>query len=175
MKGMLCQHCKQKNATTYYTQTIHGEKREIALCDDCTRELSGELGLFDPFSFSLDNLFSQMLAPHTHKVQSLNELEGSCPMCGTTLREISRTGKVGCPECYHKFSEALIPSIQKIHGRTSHTGKVPRSAGIQLRLQSRIGELQEKLKQAVAEQRYEDAASLRDEITSLKEQVGRHE
>ncbi len=61
---MLCQRCKQKNATTYYTQTINGEKREIALCDDCAKELSGEFDFFDPFSFSLDNFFSQLLGTH---------------------------------------------------------------------------------------------------------------
>ena len=61
---MLCQRCKEKNATTYYTQTINGEKREIALSDDCATELSGEFDFFDPFSFSLDNFFSQLLGTH---------------------------------------------------------------------------------------------------------------
>lgn len=172
---MLCQRCKQKNATTYYTQTINGEKREIALCDECAKELSGGFDFFDPFSFSLDNFFSQLLAPHTKAVENHSGNERKCPVCGTTLSEISRTGKVGCPECYHTFSSALMPSIQRIHGQTQHTGKVPRSAGTSLRLQSRITELAEKLKQAIGEQRFEDAAGLRDEIASLKEQVEHHD
>lgn len=175
MTYMLCQHCKAKNATTYYTQTINGEKREIALCDDCAKQFSGNFGFFDPFSFSLDNFFSQILSPHTKAVEGGTGTADVCSMCGSTLREISQTGKVGCPECYHKFADALMPSIQRIHGQTRHSGKVPRSAGAHLRLQSRLTELEGKLKQAVAEQRYEEAAKLRDEINSLKEQVERCE
>ena len=112
---MLCQRCKQKNATTYYTQNINGEKKEIALCDDCAKELSGGFHFFDPFSFSLDNFFSQLLTPHT------------------------------------------------------------KTAGTHLRLQSRITELESKLRQAIGEQRFEEAAKLRDEIASLKEQVEHHD
>ncbi len=48
---MLCQRCKQKNATTYYTQTINGEKREIALCDECAKELSGGFDFLIHFLF----------------------------------------------------------------------------------------------------------------------------
>ncbi len=101
--------------------------------------------------------------------------ETRCPVCGTTLSEISRTGKIGCPECYHTFSAALMPSIQRIHGKTQHTGKVPHSAGTNLRLQSRITELEAKLHQAIEEQRFEEAAQFRDEIASLKEQVEHHD
>ncbi len=79
------------------------------------------------------------------------------------------------PECYHTFSSALMPSIQRIHGQTQHIGKVPRSAGAHLRLQSRISELESKLKQAIEEQQFEKAATLRDEIASLKEQVEHHD
>lgn len=172
---MLCQRCKQKNATTYYTQTINGEKREIALCDDCAKELSGEFDFFDPFSFSLDNFFSQLLGTHAKMGGESSTTATKCPICGTTLSEISRTGKVGCPECYHTFSSALMPSIQRIHGQTQHIGKVPRSAGAHLRLQSRISELESKLKQAIEEQQFEKAATLRDEIASLKEQVEHHD
>ncbi len=172
---MLCQRCKQKNATTYYTQNINGEKKEIALCDDCAKELSGGFHFFDPFSFSLDNFFSQLLTPHTKTAGTQNGGATKCPVCGTTLSEISRAGKVGCPECYHTFSASLMPSIQRIHGQTQHTGKVPRSAGTHLRLQSRITELESKLRQAIGEQRFEEAAQLRDEIASLKEQVEHHD
>ena len=35
---MLCEKCKQREATTHYVETINGNKKEMRLCSECARE-----------------------------------------------------------------------------------------------------------------------------------------
>jgi protein arginine kinase activator len=50
-----------------------------------------------------------------------------CPVCGATAAEIMKSGFVGCSECYKTFAALLDPYIVKIHGRVTHSGRVPPS------------------------------------------------
>ena len=96
--------------------------------------------------------------------------EVRCEGCGATFSDIVRTGKAGCAKCYETFYEQLLPSLQRIHGKTKHTGKVPQSASQQAKKNHHLAQLKEQLNQAVEAQDYEQAAKLRDEIQSLQEE-----
>ena len=64
----------------------------------------------------------------------------------------------------------LIPSIKRIHGQASHTGKVGSVAGRREKPESgaeRIAKLRAEMDEAVAVQDFERAAQLRDEIRAL--------
>ena len=39
---MLCQNCGENEANVRYTQIINGEKKEMVLCDKCSKELGKE-------------------------------------------------------------------------------------------------------------------------------------
>lgn len=95
-----------------------------------------------------------------------------CPSCGITLRGISQTGRVGCPECYRYFAERLTPYIRRVHGPAAHTGRIPKSAGEHLYQKRRLAELQSTLKEAIERQEFERCAALRDEISALKGEGG---
>ncbi len=87
----------------------------------------------------------------------------------SVFEEIVKSGKIGCADCYGKFYEMLLPSIQRIHGKTQHSGKVAnvideKEAVKEKTKEEIIAELKEEMKTAIEEQNFERAAELRDEI-----------
>ena len=49
---MLCDLCKNKEATVHLTQMVEGETKKIDLCESCAKEK----GVDDPAGFSLADL-----------------------------------------------------------------------------------------------------------------------
>jgi len=92
----------------------------------------------------------------------------ACGMCGRTFGDITKTGKAGCGECYHEFKQELTPVIIKIHGTADHTGKIPKNRYAQISAKRKIEELGRKMQKMVAEQNFEEAAVIRDEINKIK-------
>ena len=66
----------------------------------------------------------------------------------------------------------MLPSLQRIHGKTNHTGKLPRSAGIQAKQRNELDRLREDLAKAIEAQEYEKAAQIRDNIRELEKKEG---
>lgn len=168
---MLCDKCKMHTATTHVKQTVNGQTTELNLCPAC----AAKLGLADPFgSFGLDlgDFWGSLFAPpaiHSH------EDELRCPDCGASFRQIAESGKPGCPTCYLTFYERLLPSIQRIHGKTKHTGKVAQQADEKTKNEHELKQLKEELARLIAEQEYEKCAELRDKIRKLEEGATEHE
>ncbi len=53
---MKCQHCNEREATTYIKKNINGKKTEMHLCSECAAEL-GVMNEFSPESFFADTFF----------------------------------------------------------------------------------------------------------------------
>ncbi len=166
---MLCQKCNKNQANTHIKTIINGKLSEYALCNDCAKEMgySNFLSGFD-FHDLLGGLFDNF---------SLRDSTEKCPKCGSTFDDIISTGKIGCAKCYSVFHDKLKPTIQRIHGTTEHKGKTPEKSALSISEKrteitiSRSGEIEQKkllLKNAIDEQRFEDAAKIRDEIKSLE-------
>lgn len=163
---MICEHCGKNPATVHYTKIVNGEKSEYHLCEQCARE-KGELNLgltFQP-GFSIQNLLGSIFGG---SVEAEVPSE-TCPKCGATYEEFSRTGRLGCPDCYKAFSSRLNPLIRRVQGSVKHNGKAPERAGAGIKAERKISELEKSLQKAIAEERYEDAARIRDELRSLKQ------
>ena len=92
----------------------------------------------------------------------------SCAMCGWSMQNIDKTGKVGCSGCYETFGNELMPVILNIHGTARHTGKIPKSRIALISAKRKIEELNLKMQKVVAEQNFEEAAVIRDEINKIK-------
>lgn len=174
---MLCQKCNQNEATVHFRQNINGDVKEIHLCPECAAQL-GYNSIFSTFEdFSpfgamdmgvqnfLGSLFSQELpsrsGPEEHK----------CSFCGTTFEEFAQSAMAGCANCYKEFLDDMLPYIQRIHGRTRHVGKIPATAGRELKLQRELTGLKKQLSDAVEAQEYEKAAKFRDQIKELEKKV----
>lgn len=166
---MKCQHCNYNEATTHIKKNVNGNVTEMHLCSDCAKEL-GVMEEFSPESFFNDTFFGNFLGAG---VPAMNILSGidHCEYCGSTFNDIVKSGRVGCANCYSKFEDRLQPTITKMHGNAKHIGKnvtytEEKEAEPEI---SELDKLKNDLKLAIKEQRFEDAAVLRDKINEINE------
>ena len=168
---MLCEKCQNAVATVHMTQIINGKKIEEHLCSKCAGEAGHGWGSgwSDFADFGWQNFFP-FYAP---KVQENNPV---CPLCGTGYKDFLATGKLGCSQCYNTFGDRLKPTIQKIHGSIHHLGKVPNPGQsiecdepkpVKKRV-SKKDKMQAELAQLIKDERFEEAAILRDKIKALE-------
>ncbi len=179
---MKCTHCNEREATTHIRKNINGTKTEMHLCSEC----AAELGVMDEFrteNFFNDSFFGSLLGAGIPAMNLLSGIE-RCETCGSTFNDIVKSGKVGCANCYSKFADKLEPSIVKLHGKANHIGKnvsytevedeaepeVNTSADSAEHSENSLHSLKRELKQAIKEQRFEDAAVLRDKIKEISQE-----
>lgn len=164
---MLCQNCGKYEATTHVKRIINGETAEAHLCNDC----ANALGYTDVFG-GFGNTFSDLLGSFFGEpsVSALSSRTVRCEKCGSTFNDIVNSGKIGCADCYGTFYDKLLPSLQRIHGKTRHEGKIPKAVKVDGRPSENIvGSLEKELREAVERQDFEKAAIIRDKIKALKE------
>jgi protein arginine kinase activator len=89
-------------------------------------------------------------------------------VCGFSQADFKKTGRLGCSECYETFAEGLGSLLKAMHKGTEHVGKLPERAQRTMALNQRMRALTENLQKAVADENYESAASLRDQIKRLE-------
>ena len=164
---MLCQKCGVNHATTHIRKSINGLQEELVLCTNCAKQLGyNQLSFFT--GGLLGSLFSGELADKT----AANAIR--CPFCGTSFEEIARSGQVGCEDCYRNFRGRLTPTIEKLHGKAGHTGKIPfnrqKEAPIEKEEKDPLTKLKEDLAAAIEAQEFEQAAILRDKIKEMEGQ-----
>lgn len=169
---MLCQSCNQNTANTHIKSIVNGELAEHHLCAKCAAEM-GYSSLFDGMSMS--SLIGSFLTGKTMPSLPTETETVRCDVCGSTFRDIARTGKVGCAHCYTRYRDQLLPTVQRIHGNTNHTGKMPASMGERAALMSEIDSLKRALQEAIAAQEFENAAKLRDRIQEKEKEALKHE
>lgn len=171
---MQCQECGVKPATLHFTKIVNGEKTEFHICESCARE-KGELIPGTAGGFSIHSLLSGLLdlegagkekTAATKTTQSLQ-----CENCGMTYSQFSKLGRFGCSSCYKYFNSALDPLFKRVHGGTSHVGKIPKRAGAQIVFKRQIDELKLELQQSIAQEEFETAAELRDQIRQLEKEM----
>lgn len=165
---MICEKCGKKEATYYYSESINGKKKTVALCGDCASEGIGME------SSLLSNLFGDFSERSRKRSKTVEEKK--CPVCGITFSGIAASGKVGCPDCYVTFKPELAPTIRRIHGNRVYRGtvaekkdKVPVKTPVKAEAEDPVASLRRRLEAAVKEENYELAASLRDEIRALND------
>lgn len=175
---MLCEKCKQNNATLFYEENINGKKRSLALCSSCASELekSGELPkssslseefiFSSPFSALHDSLFGSLFGIPSKNAEI--EKGKTCPVCNSTFESFRSRGKAGCATCYSTFSSELYPLIRSIHGNAKHSGRAPVKFSAKREKENTLRILKKQLKDAIANEEYEKAASLRDNIRSIE-------
>lgn len=159
---MMCQSCGKAEATTHVKRIINGEATEAHLCADCAAAL-GFNDVFSGFNFGFADLLGDFLSDAPVSALSANSVR--CENCGSSFNDIVKSGKIGCADCYETFFDKLMPSIQRIHGKTKHEGKVPlNEVTNESKQEAKVAELRDKLNEAVKNEDFEQAAKLRDEI-----------
>lgn len=160
---MNCQVCGQP-ATVHLTDIVNKKKRQTHLCEGCARKQN--LISDDPTpQLNLQPLL-QLILGQMGLSSTPSEVDPAgltCPTCGLKYAHFRNDGRLGCPDDYDAFRPALLPLLDRIHRSTAHTGKAPAIFRKQAEA-SELAELKERLRAAVAAERYEDAARLRDQI-----------
>ena len=182
---MLCQSCGQRPATTHIKSIVNGQLAETHLCAHCAKEqgysnlLDGSLlGSFGGFGSLLGGLLAGPAAEAAP--EAAPQQVKRCPACGASFPEISRSGQMGCAQCYETFRAQLLPVIQRIHGAARHRGKSPGGSALRVTEQNTqlapapqpaetpLEEKKRLLKEAVAAQNFAQAAVLRDQIKEME-------
>ena len=160
---MLCQNCKKEIAVVYVEQIINNNKVEINLCENCAKNI-GVMNFDMPVG--INEFFSNFMTSST------GQREKICERCNTTYSDFKNTGKIGCSDCYDTFDDALEPLLKRIHGSNVHSGKIPEYENEKLKEPSiefvTKTQLRKQLDEAISDERYEDAARIRDKLKEMK-------
>ncbi len=187
---MLCQKCNKNEANVKYTEIINGEKKEMMLCEECSHKLGLDNINFNmPIDFS--SFFGGLLEDDDYNSAEFMPLfqkakELKCDNCNMTYDEFINQGKFGCEKCYDVFSSKIDTILKRLHGSNKYLGRRPLTTTLKnneekqdLKSKSnnkektnsednKLDKLQKDLKKAIADERYEDAAKIRDQIKTIK-------
>lgn len=160
---MKCDRC---GAPSVYHSTliVNGVSKNSSLCRDCAIKE----GVFNNQSTSI---FDEMIASFSDMLGFEQVENVVCPVCKTSLKEFKSSGKLGCPNCYEMFKDEVSNIIKRIAPFDHHkqeTVKVSKSKTQKPSKEEQIKLLREQMKQAVGEERYEDAAKIKKQITKLE-------
>lgn len=157
---MVCDFCKENEATIHLSQVVGDKVSKVDLCEACAKAK----GITDPGNITLlgDVLGEFGAGPVAADSEGLR-----CPACGFTQTNFKKQGRLGCGVCYETFEPGLRPLLKAMHKGERHVGKIPRRAAAS-GSPERIKHLEKELARAIKEERFEQAALLRDEIRSLE-------
>jgi len=158
---MKCDFCDQK-ATVFFTQVTDGAMKKIALCESCAQKK----GIEDPEGFLIaDHLLKPLGSKPSPKPQvAAAGVVLECSSCGFSADDYQKVGRLGCADCYTIFQGEIEPRLPSIHKGVFHQGRVPEGLVEAEKLREQLAGLQQDLEKAIAEEDYENAATLRDRI-----------
>ena len=161
---MLCELCKQTQATVHLTEIINDQMTELHLCEACANQKGAQV----ESHFGLADLLSG-LADFSKPQESEEVVTKTCPTCGMTYDDFRKVGRLGCAECYATFKRSLGTLLKRIHGAPIHLGKAPLRLAKPSKGKTELAELHRKLERAIEKEAFEEAAKLRDQIHRLEQ------
>jgi protein arginine kinase activator len=162
---MRCDVCQKNDATVYLTQIVEGKMQKVNLCEHCAKEK----GVSDPTGFAMADLLLGLGA--TQQIEHGGQPAQKCPVCGFTQIDFKKTGRLGCSACYDTFADGLANLLKGMHKGLKHTGKMPAHLSRRYAMADRVKSLETDLQKAVKNEKYEDAARLRDEIQKIEHEL----
>ena len=168
----------EKEATVHLTEIVNGNITKLHLCEEHAKQKGVEMEQH----FGIADLL-QGLAEYGDKPIEAETKKSKCQNCGMTYDDFKKIGRLGCGDCYKAFRESLAPLLKRIHGSNQHMGKgVAPAAGEPAAKASaaapakppRPGKasdldmLKEKLRKAIHDESYEEAARVRDQIRQVE-------
>lgn len=168
---MLCQRCQERPATVHFTSIVGGEKSAYHLCEQCAKE-KGDVLVKAAKAFDFNHLLSGLLNMESSPgFATPPPTTLRCDVCGMTYHQFTQLGRLGCPQCYDSFAQRLEPLLRRIQSDTSHSGKVPLRTGERVKVRKNLDRLRKELQQSIAQEQFERAAQLRDEIRQMEQHV----
>ncbi len=151
---MKCSKCGKNNANITYNQNINGEVTNLNLCEECAHKL----GIFNSF----DDIFSPMVLDLDYILPE----EIKCKKCGYTLSKYRNSGLFGCDSCYDTFKNEIDSILLKLQGKNRNVQKLESNKND--KPESQEEKLRKELEQLVKDEKFEEAAVVRDKIKKLE-------
>ena len=193
---MICTNCNKNPAVVSFNQITDESNQPKSLCLECMFQMvtSGDVSsLEDVFknmpisgmggtiklstimpinpgeSTSLEDIFKGIMSSlKGAKTQSLPVHTSLCITCGMNHEDFKSGGKFGCNACIQAFSNEIVVLLKSVHGSVKHVGKFPKTNGNTIKAKHQVDTLRLDLKKAIADENYEQAALLRDQIRELE-------
>lgn len=160
---MLCDKCGKNHATTHIRSVVNGVVTEHNLCGYC----AAAAGYSGAAHSSLGDMLASMFGDALNSGSVVGKKH--CECCGASFSDIAEKGRVGCSECYKTFYEQLLPYMRRVHSSTKHVGKIPNRAPLIVKKEDdSIESLKMQLNELVRQEKFEEAAVIRDKIKDIK-------
>lgn len=160
---MKCQRCP-KQATLHITDVLGDERFEEAhLCEECAKKY-----LYDPQPAKKAAVGAKGGGGVVEGGEPDAIGDKQCDVCGLKFVEFRNHGRLGCPHDYDSFKDDLLPLLESVHGETKHAGKSPHKPPPPPGSQRELAQLKKQLQQFITDEKYEDAARVRDRIKQLE-------
>jgi protein arginine kinase activator len=177
MKDLARCDCCGAPATVFLTQVVDGVATHLCLCDKCARDR----GFSEATGMPPKGLAGFWDFRTRGAVDKGGDL--ACPKCGTTVAKLCATSRVGCAQCYSAFCNIIFEKVSSRGGGGQFAGKIPTllpesttaqpipgpadgKRGPRSSIDGHVRKLFHNLRIAIVEERYEDAARIRDEIVT---------
>ncbi len=164
---MFCDDCENSEALSDHTGISGDKQNESYFCINCSKNMQTIQGRNILYAIESDE-------------KTENNINSKCPNCGLTAKDLIYEGRPGCPVCYKYFNSFFI-SFYEGNKNKKYNGKkpfnyveVPTERNNIYELNQIIfnsldkkSKLEKALKTAVMEERYEDAAVIRDKLKEV--------
>lgn len=173
---MKCEHCGNTEAVVKITRIDpDGNVVPYFLCQECAADMSPYQKAFLAKQKTFQTLLSELIASAEGAETEEESTEGissaTCPSCGLDFSQYRTSSMLGCPDCYDAFGPELEADLRRYHRATSHAAGAPGTEEANREMEDTLSELRRELKIAVDEERYQDAARLRDEISRTEQRL----
>lgn len=168
---MHCQSCQKHLATVHQIEVVwHGsglgpedrELRILHLCAPCAKAAGLAVPPGVPSFPKVVSLLSKALLQGGPPAPAGPREAGkglTCPECGWSLRDFQQTSRFGCPRDYEVFEDFVTDLLEKVHGTSEHPVQEE---------EAELSRLVHLMNEAAAQEDYETAARLRDQIRALE-------
>ncbi|MCD6594233.1 UvrB/UvrC motif-containing protein [bacterium] len=145
-ENKLCEICGKNTAEQIVVQYIDGVKKKTYVCSKCAMLV----GVGDQLKKNGITLYTDYKLSH------------ACSFCGWQLKDFMDTGLLGCPYCFIEFEGEVKTVIEHFHNVKTYDTHEKSSVKTKLMM------LNNRLDKAVEQERFEDAAEIRDMIKKLR-------
>ena len=179
LTGQLCFNEKTQEVPF----TINGQPSKTHICNICATQIVIQQNIWQNFLrttfviLGIDKLIAademkqvistiknkQELDTFIEEVKARNA-QSPCPKCNMDIHSLMSSGRIGCANCYSHFADFIRTLVMKVQNKaTTHIGKKPKdTSGGNMEI------LKQELEMAIKEEKYEEAAVLRDKIKGIQ-------
>ena len=166
---MVCNLCGKHNATIHFKGMVNDQALKMHLCDPCAKKK----GMTFPFGKSIFSLGDMLAGLAKASISGPALFGAQCKTCGLSYAEFKQTSQLGCGQCFTTFASLIGPLLQRIHGSTQHVGKTSRRTVRMAEPVQELARMKLELREAIKNEAYEQAATLRDQIRELERSMTR--